>query len=126
MEFHYDAKRTLKSGHVDGTQYLIDIDVDVEDHSTSIKGHRMESLSGNFVTIIHDDQYLLNIQTAIVNATSTPNIDDMTEFLNSVKAGETFLIDGVDSVLTSITSPYSKTRFGKTEYYSYSFKVRLI
>jgi len=123
MEFIYYAKRSIQVAHTLGNQYVIDIDV-VDDYSTSIKGKRIESLAGNTVTIIHNDEEYLNIRTENVNGSTTPSIADMREFLNSVKAGEIFSLNGTNASLISITAPYTETRLGNSDYYSYSFKVR--
>jgi len=66
----------------------------------------------------------LNIRTENVNGSTSPSIADMREFLNSVKAGEIFSLNGTNASLISITAPYTETRLGNSDYYSYSFKVR--
>ena len=123
MQIDYTAKRSIKTGHTATTSYQINIDVAVYDRSSSIDGSQVKSLSGNTVTTVNNDLIKLNINTVLVSSTTTPDIDDMREFLDSVKAGETFQLDSVNYILDSISSPYSETREG-VNYFRYSFQVR--
>lgn len=123
MQIDYTAKRSIKTGHTATTGYTINIDVAVYDRSSSISGNQVKSLSGNTVTTVNNDLIKLNINTVLVSSTTTPDIDDMREFLDSVKAGETFQLDSVNYILDSISSPYSEAREG-VNYFRYSFMAR--
>ena len=122
MIIDYTAKRSLKTGHIVDTAYQIDVDLNQFDRGAYTKGSQQEAISGNTVTIVQARQKKYSITTVLIDSSTTPDIDDMREFLDSVMSGETFQIDSGNFILTSISNPYSETR--DEGYFRYSFTAR--
>jgi|FLOH01.1.fsa_nt_gi hypothetical protein len=122
MIIDYTAKRSLKTGHIVDTAYQIDVDLNQFDRGAYTKGSQQEAISGNTVTIVQARQKKYSITTVLIDSSTTPDIDDMREFLDSVMSGETFQIDSENFILASISSPYSETR--NEGYFRYSFTAR--
>lgn len=127
MQIDYTAKRNLKSGHSADTAYQIDVDLSQSDRVSTTEGNQSIALSGETVTVVHRYQEVYSLTTAIISSSSTPDLDDLREFLDSVKGGETFQLDlsgsSEDYVLDSISNPFTENRVpvGK---FRFSFRVR--
>lgn len=93
MQIDYTAKRSLKSGHTAETAYTIDVKLTQSDRSANIAGEQVVSLSGNTVTTVHRYRELYQLTTNLISETTTPDVSDMREFLDSVRGGETFQLD---------------------------------
>lgn len=129
MQIDYTAKRSIQAGHSSGTGYTINIDLTQSDRMSSITGTQNKSINGSTVTVVNDDVTEYQITTVAVGTSTTPDIDDMREFMDSVKGGETFQLDisgsSASYVLSGISNPFTETRLADI-YYRYSFKVRAL
>ena len=125
MQIDYTATRSIKSGHSVDTAYTITIGVAKFDRTPVFAGVEHRSLSGSTVTVTHRNDIVYTIVTQRVETTTTPDRDDMREFLDSVKNGEEFDIDSVTCVLDSAKAPYTETREAP-DHYSYTFKARVV
>lgn len=127
MQIDYTAKRTLKSGHSADSDYQINVDLRASDRLSSTIGDQSIALDGTTVTVVHRSEIIYSLTTTIITANTTPDIDDMREFLDSVKFGESFDLDADGSseayVLDSLSSPYTETRVNNTQY-RYTFRAR--
>lgn len=123
MQVDYTAKRSLKAGHVLNTSYVINIGLVESDRRPKNMGAQNIAISGNTVSIIHRGDILLPVNTKLVNASSTPDIDDMREFLDSVRFGETFQLDSVNYIMSNFKDPYQEKRIHPS-YFRYSFMAR--
>lgn len=130
LQIEYTAKRSLKAGHFVDTLYIINTELTKQDRTFSAVGNQSVSLSGNTFSVIHRRDEIYALESQIVTAATTPDIDDMIEFLDSVSSGETFRMDlsGVleNYVFESLRRPYRAVRLGKDEIYRYSFRARRI
>lgn len=124
MQVDYIAKRNLKAGHVLFTAYLINVPLASDDPISINEGFRSVALSGNTKHVIHRGDIIRSVSTDIVHTSTTPDLDDMREFLESVRYGETFDLDGVPHILDNFKNPYSETRVGGLQYFRYSFRAR--
>lgn len=128
LQIEYTAKRSLKAGHTVDTIYVINVEISKRDRMLKTEGSQQISLSGNTVTTVHRREETYNLQTVLVTDSTTPDVEDMLEFLDSTISGETFRLDltGVleDYVMTSITNSYRANRIGSTNIFQYSFQVR--
>lgn len=123
MQFDYTAKRSIIGGHSSGVTYQINISVRTDDRSSAIKGAQNETLTGALYTVIHAEVIEHTIETVACNSTTSTTNSEMREFLDSVKGGESFDIDGTTCVLTSITNPYTEIRVN-SDSHRYQFKAR--
>ena len=121
----YTAKRSIKSGHSVDTDYQITVDVVAYNRRVNTQGNQSVALSGSTVSVIHRTDYLIEVTTALIDSTTTPDIDDMREFLDSVSNGESFDIDGTTSILSSFSNPYQETRIAASQF-RYSFTARAL
>ena len=130
MLVDYQAKRSLKAGHSVDTYYQFTVDVERQNRQYRPEGKRNISLSGNTVDVVHRRDVIFDIQTAIIKDTSTPNNDDLLEFLDSVSTGEEFdlTIDAVQytCILNNYRRPYVASRIQTTDLFKYSFTARVI
>jgi hypothetical protein len=127
MQIDYTSKRSLKAGHTVDTEYMINIGVEVFDKQPRWEGVLHKSLSGNLVTTTHEYGDDLSITTVQLDEdpTAAVNIYDMREFLDSVRLGEVFQLDGLNAVLSNLSSAYSETHTGYV-YKKFSFQVRIL
>lgn len=127
MQIDYTAIRSIKSGHSADTDYQIDIDLLESNRMSNTIGVQNKMLDGTTITVVHRHQISFDITTSLVDSSTTPDVDDMREFLDSVKGGETFQLDidgsSVDYILDSISSPFSEIRNHPNKF-RYQFKVR--
>ena len=127
MQIDYTALRSLKSGHTAGTDYTINIGVTVSDRMSPIVGKRHIARAGDGSTVIHREDKKYSVTTQLVNASSTPDLDDLREFVDSVKAGEEFQldIDGTTQtyIIDNIANPYREIR-QHPDWFRFSFTVR--
>jgi len=128
MQIDYTAKRSLKSGHAVDTAYVITVDLSKLSRNYKAIGNQAVSLSGNVVSSVHRYEETHDLQTVIVTAVTTPDIDDMIEFLDSVASGEIFELDlsGASEpyVMAAMGRAYRTRRIGSDDIFQYSFKVR--
>lgn len=124
-DFTYTALRKLKSGHSADTQYTISIDLQQGDPVPSPVQNPIVALSGRTVTTVHRLDEVVPIVTDYVGADTTPDIDDMREFLYSVIHREQFQFnDGSgarDCILDSNPVP---ARAGIL--FTWSFSIRFV
>ena len=129
MQIDYTAKRSVQGGHTADLDYSIEVVVSQADRSQMTVGAQAVALSGNTVTTVHRRQSKYTLKTDLISTATTPDIDDMREFLDSVSSGETFQLDisgaSVDYILDSISNPYTESRVGNS-YFTYSFTVRAL
>ena len=126
MQIDYTAKRNLLGGHLAGSQYTISIGVEAFDKTPRWSGEVNRALSGNTVTITHEygDDY--SITTVALGETDPVlNIYHMREFLDSVRLGETFELNGQSAMLADPSGAYSESHVGYV-YKKFSFSVRIL
>lgn len=125
MQIDYTAKRSLKIGHLINTAYIINVDLVDLDRKPTIVGSQSVALSGNTVSVIHRGDETLSVRTVLIDSTTTPDIDDMREFLESVKFGETFQLDSVNYIMANFKKPYQEIRVrSNVDRFRYSFMAR--
>ena len=126
MQIDYTALRSIKSGHSASTAYTINVDLKSADRIPESSGSQLMSLSGNAVTTIHNLTVTYAVTTVLLTSSTTPSILDMREFLDSVKAGETFAMDisgaSANYRLKSFNNPYTESREDQA-YFRYSFQA---
>ena len=117
MQVDYTASRSIQSGHTEGTDYTINISLNRYDRSyTRVGPAPLVALSGNTVTVTHNNKEAYNIVTTLHKVGDTVEPEDMREFLDSVVGGEPFYLDSVVHILDG---GYTETR--EDDYYRYSF-----
>ena len=126
MQIDYTALRSVKAGHSASTAYTINVDLTQADRVPVSTGTQLTSLNGNTVTTVHDLATQYSITTVLLTSSTTPSILDMREFLDSVKAGETFTTDITGATasfrMTNFKTPYSEDRTDQA-YFRYSFSM---
>ena len=123
MLIEYTATRAIKTGHSASTVYNFTLDAAPYSPKVQTVGKTQTSLNGTRVHVIQYTEVIHNISTDYVSDSTTPDIDDLQEFLNSVRQGETFTIDGANFTLNDIKNPYTETPHGPV-YKSYQFVAR--
>lgn len=125
VDITYTARRALKTGHTAGTDYTISIDIQNGVVQPTPVQSQLVSLSGNTVTTVHRLDQTLAVTTDFFTTTTTPDYDDMAEFIYSVIHGETFSFNpgtgAADAILQGSPS-LNKTGV----HYSWSFSIRFI
>ena len=122
--FTYTSLRNLKAGHSAGTDYTITVNLQQADEQISPQHSQNMALSGNSVTVAHRIDQIINITTDYINAGTTPDVDDMLEFMWSVAHNESFTYnDGTDKTVKLQGAP---TRNKAGIYWSWSFSIRVI
>lgn len=120
----YTATRNIKSGHSSGTDYTITVNLQQADEQITPVNTQAVSLSGNTVTTAQRIDQVINITTDYINSSTTPDVDDMLEFLHSVAHGESFTYnDGSDKTVRLNGAP-SRSQTGV--YYSWQFAITVI
>ena len=126
MQIDYTALRSIQAGHSASTAYTINVDLSQADRMPDNKLVQNVALNGNTVTTIHALKTKYSITTSLIDTTTTPTLSDMREFLDSVKAGESFTSDisgaTVSYRILNPKSPYSENREGQA-YFRYSFQI---
>ena len=129
MQIDYTALRSVQGGHSATTAYAINVDLSQSDKQIKNTGVQTMALDGSTVTTIHRSETIYSITTELCSTSTTPSLDDMREFLDSVSRGETFQMDvsgtSIDYILDSFESPYSETR-ENPNYFRFSFAARAI
>jgi len=124
MQIDYTALRSVKSGHSASTSYTINVDLTQADRSAVSTGAQLASLNDNVVTTVHNLGTTYSVSTVLLTSSTTPSILDMREFLDSVKAGETFTTDITGTTasfrLKNFSSPYTEARTDQA-YFRYSW-----
>ncbi len=84
-----------------------------------------KSLDGTTVTVLHRIERYTPITTQhIATSGGTPDVDDFTEFFDSISGGEAFIFnDGNDRSAKIQGKP---TRKREALLYNYSFRIRLL
>jgi hypothetical protein len=121
VDFVYTAERALKTGHTAGTDYTISINIQTGDPQPMPVQTVSMSLSGNQVTTVSRLDQHIDINTDFFNASTTPDYDDMHEFMYSVLHGETFSYAGSDVKLVG-TPRLNRTGV----YFTWSFTLRYV
>lgn len=122
--FTYTALRNLKTGHSASTDYTITTSLQRADENINPVYAQNIALSGNTVTVGQRIDQLIDIQTDYINTSTTPDVDDMLEFIYSTGYGETFTYnDGSDKTCIMANKP-SRSKNGL--YYTWSFTVRVL
>lgn len=121
----YTAQRALKTGHTAGTDYTISIDIQNGVVQPTAVQSQMVSLAGNTVTTVHRLDQTLAVTTDFFTTTSTPDYDDMAEFIYSVIHGETFSFDPGTGAADAILE--GTPRLNKTGvHYTWAFSIRFL
>ncbi|MDH3375351.1 MAG: hypothetical protein OEQ39_00070 [Gammaproteobacteria bacterium] len=128
MQIDYTAKRSLKAGHVVDTGYTINVNLQSENRTFESIGPRLVALDGSTVTVVHRRQNTYQLTSAFITDTSTPDNEDMVEFLDSVISGEIFQLDLTGALADYIldTTTYRRSRQGNLNIFTYSFRVRAL
>ena len=125
MLINYQALRSIKSGHSASTSYNITVDVIKNDETPYWAGVDIRTLDGTAFRETYNIGDDVSVATVWLKDGDTYDRYDIKEFLDSVRFGETFTIDGVDCELTALKKPYSRS-FRMPDYYSFSFVYRVI
>ncbi len=118
----------LVSGHSEGTEYIIEIDFERYDPSSTRKINEIRSLSGKKFTRFHRKDLGGGLTTIWQD---DPAIHAaMDEFADSIDAGEEFIVDPYGTPLepdtpmtVSLKGEVQKTRYKKMERWKYTFNV---
>jgi len=94
----YTAKRSLISGHEAGSVYSIDVILEQADRSVRPIVDQQRAIGGSQETLLHRVDVSWQIVIGSINNAGLPA---MREFLDSVYAGENFIIDIYGSVATA-------------------------
>lgn len=124
-DFTYTAKRKIKTGHVLDDPYIISIDVQSGDIQPAPVQQVNISLSGRQVTTVSRLDEKTSLVTDFFNAGTTPDFDDLQEFIYSVIHGESFTYDdgsGARTVVLDGTPSLSRSGV----YFSWSLALRFI
>lgn len=125
VDITYTAQRTLKTGHTAGTDYSISIDIQAGAVQPSPVQSQLKSLSGNTVTTVQRLDQTLTMTTDFFTTSSTPDYDDMAEFIYSVIHGETFSFNpgtGAADAILEGTPTLNKSGV----HYTWSFSIRFL
>ena len=120
----------LVSGHSDLTEYSIEVPISSYNTTRENKGALQRSLSGVPFKTLHRIESSVSLSTILLHKSSdATTIAEIEEFLSSVAAGESFLIDAYGSLL-SPDDPKEYTINGSSSvsvvevlFYQYSFKA---
>ena len=93
----YTATRNIMSGHTLSTSYSLDFEASVLNKSFNIINFKNVSISGARETILHRNETIIQVTAIMLSET---NITQFEEFLASVSAGETFILDMYGSIAT--------------------------
>lgn len=123
----YTAKRSIMSGHTLDVVYEFEIDFTRWDRQAKAEKKVARSLGGVTETIFHRQDIFYQITTAPAKTTA---IDQMREFLDSVMAGESFVIDRYGSIgspdneiTMTLEGDYAENRPSIDERFTYTFKT---
>ena len=126
----YTAKRSVIAGHTAGTDYSIDVVLEQADKSVRPVVDQQRSISGAQETLLHRVDVTWQIVIGSINNAGLPA---MREFLDSVYAGEAFIIDIYGSVATAdspinveATPGYQERRVNGTNWYVVPMTLRVI
>ena len=123
--FTYTAKRHLKTGHSVDTDYTVTLDIQAGDIQPNAVQTVNMSLSGNQVTTVHRLEQTLAITTDYFSASTTPDYDDMEEFIYSTIHGETFTYnDGATDFSVKMQGGPRLQRTGTL--FAWSFSIRFL
>ena len=121
--FTYTATRNLKTGHSADTEYVITLNLQAADEDITPKHAQHIALSGNTVTVGHRIDQVISITTDYINASTTPDIDDMLEFIHSTAHGETFTYNDGSAKTCIMQGDARRSKNGL--YYTWTFAVRV-
>lgn len=124
LQVDYIARRNIKAGHVLNDPYVINVGLTMDDLTSVNEGHQSIALSGSTVNVVHRGDVIRSISTVLIDTTTTPDLADMREFLESVRFGETFDLDGDTYIMNNFKNPYSETRVNGLQYFRFSFRAR--
>lgn len=124
----YTAKRSLIDSHSAETEYSFEVALNKFERSPKREKETSASLSGNRFTVLHRIDMFFEVSTVPIKDISL--IYQMREFLDSVAAGESFIIDAFGTELqpyqqkvVEIDGDYSESMVDISGYYAFSFKV---
>lgn len=126
----YSALRNLSSGHVSGTAYDLDFDSQTLDESEDFKKTENKSIGGIVEAVLHYEEVAWQVKTAEITKANLPL---WKEFFSSCAAREVFTFDAYGTIAspdnavnaTLIGSP-KKERINNDDFFTYSFKVRIV
>lgn len=120
----------LVSGHSEGTEYTIEIDFEQYAPNRKRKINEPKSLSGKTFTRFHRTDKSASLSTVWQDDVAIH--DQMTEFADSIDAGEDFIIDPygtpaspVMPITVTLKGDVQPVRFKKMERWKYTFSVHL-
>ncbi|MDG9671813.1 hypothetical protein ONV78_29020 [Hahella sp. CR1] len=129
MYVEYTARRFIAPGHVAGGNYWIDVKLTRCDFDAQIEAQTTTALSGKSKTLLHRIDQTYDIATVYMN--QLEQLAEMREFLGSVSGGESFMVslhgDRVSPLQPAMLDPitWKEERYGTTDYFRYTFKVRV-
>jgi hypothetical protein len=94
----YEARRSLISGHTEGTTYTIDLLLTVCDRKRDTERKQQRAMSGKTFTLYQRGDVVWNCETIPVTGTAA---DQIREFLDSVEDGQVFYFDPLNWAGTS-------------------------
>lgn len=104
----YTAKRSLASGHTEGTEYSLDISLSALERRVDTVKDTATSLSGRDETLLHRLDVRWSCTTTYIDSADMP---ELREFLASTAGGESFTFDPYGTV-ASPDDPVTVTRQG--------------
>lgn len=126
VEITYTALRKLKTGHIAGTDYVIEIELTRFTETPSPLQAENKTLTGSEYVDLFNIEELYAITTCRVPISGTGIIlADLREFLYSIMGGYTFtLVDGDDTYVMMLKGRPSITK--KDIHAQVSFNVKVI
>lgn len=117
------------SGHSEGTEYSFDLNFRVFTPNTKRAAFESKPLSKKYkTTTFLGKEYLANVATVWIDSASVHA--QMNEFLDSIDAGEEFILDPYGTALSpveqytcKIVGDPSQTRYRHMERWKYAFKI---
>ena len=124
MLVNYTALREFAPTHVENGAYSFTVGTVADNRRRPTEGRQSVAIDGTTVSVIHRGDEIRQVVTvAVETGAGTPDLEDLREFLESVKYGETFQLDGVDHVMDNFRNPYQETRI-PPKWYRFSFSAR--
>lgn len=125
VDITYTALRNLKTGHSSGTDYtLSSLNLQQADEKVQPVNKRNVALSGNTVVTAQRIDKIIDITTDYLNSGTTPDIDDMLEFIHSTAHGEQFTYNDGTAKTVQMTGQATRSKTGI--YYTWQFSIRVI
>ena len=127
----YTAKRGLVAGHTVDTVYKIEFGIATHNERMNIVNTKHKALDGTTETTLHRIEDSINISTGFLTEALNAEI---TEFLKSCAAGETFTFDRFGTTATPsdpitcelTTKSNTARRVAKTDTFKRSFIIKVV